>query len=118
MMLAIPVLAAAPRSSLREEATRAGDGEHAGKAHGEEAPAMSLSRRQMRTLRGIEQDLACSDPRLNDFFLLFSGGFRGYDMPRVERVSRWPSRMLGRLWPGRNVAERVASWYAEDWRDP
>lgn len=79
---------------------------------------MSLSRRQLRTLRGIERDLACSDPRLNDFFLLFSGGFRGYDMPRVERVSRWPSRMLARLWGGRNVTERVAAWYADNWHDP
>jgi hypothetical protein len=79
---------------------------------------VSLSRRQLRTLRGIEQDLACSDPRLNEFFLLFSGGFRGYDMPRVEHVSRWPSRLLGRLRLGRNVTERVAAWYAEDWRDP
>ena len=79
---------------------------------------MSLSRRQLRTLHGIEQDLACSDPRLNDFFLLFSKGFRGYDMPRVERVSRWPSRMLARLWGGRNVTERVAAWYADNWHDP
>ena len=79
--------------------------------------AVSLSRRQLRTLRGIERDLACSDPRLNEFFLLFSGGFRGYDMPRVERVSRWPSRMLARLWGGRNVTERVAAWYPENWHD-
>ena len=79
---------------------------------------MSLSRRQLRTLRGIERDLACSDPRLNEFFLLFSGGFRGYDMPRVERVSRWPARMLARLWVGRNVTERAAAWNAENWRDP
>jgi hypothetical protein len=111
-------LAAAPLSSLPEEAAAAGGGDDAGEAHGEEAPAVSLSRRQLRTLRGIEQDLACSDPRLNDFFLLFSGGFRGYDMPRVERVSRWPSRMLARLWGGRNVTERVAAWYADNWHDP
>jgi hypothetical protein len=117
MMLAAPGLAAAPRSSPREEAARAGGSEHAGEAQGEEAPAVSLSRRQLRTLHGIERDLACSDPRLNEFFLLFSGGFRGYEMPRVERVSRWPSRMLARLWGGRNVTERVAAWYAGNWRD-
>jgi hypothetical protein len=107
-----------PLSSPPEEAAAAYGGDHAVEAHGEEAPAVSLSRRQLRTLRGIEQDLACSDPRLNEFFLLFSGGFRGYDMPPVERVSRWPSRMLARLWGGRNVTERVAAWYAEEWRDP
>ncbi|MFY9670483.1 hypothetical protein [Trebonia sp.] len=111
-------LAAVPLSSPPEEAATAGGGDDAEEAHGEEAPAVSLSRRQLRTLRGIEQDLACSDPRLDDFFLLFSGGFRGYDMPPVERVSRWPSRMLGRLWGGRNVTERVAAWYAGNWHDP
>jgi len=110
-------LAAVPLSSPQEEAAAAGGGDDAGEAHVEEAPAVSLSRRQLRTLRSIEQDLACSDPRLNDFFLLFSGGFRGCDMPRVERVSRWPSRMLARLWGGRNV-ERVAAWYAGNWHDP
>ena len=87
-MLAALGLADTPRSSPREEAARASGSEHAREAQGEEAPAVSLSRRQLRTLRGIERDLACSDPRLNEFFLLFSGGFRGYDMPRVERVSR------------------------------
>jgi hypothetical protein len=111
-------LAAVPLSSPPEEATAADGGDHAEEAHGEEAPAVSLSRRQLRTLRGMERDLACSDPRLNEFFLLFSGGFRGYDMPRVERVSRWPSRMLARLWGGRNLTDRVVAWYAEDWRDP
>jgi hypothetical protein len=88
------------------------------KAHGEEAPAVSLSRRQSRTLRGIEEDLACSDPRLNEFFLLFSGGFRGYDMPPVAPLSLQPSRLLARVWGGRNVTERMAAWHAEYWRDP
>jgi hypothetical protein len=38
-------------------------------------------------------------------------------MPGVERVSRWPSRMLARLWGGRNV-ERVAAWYGGNGHDP
>jgi hypothetical protein len=111
-------LAAVPLSSPPEEAAPAGGGDDAGDDHGGEAPAVSLSRRQLRTLRGIEQDLACSDPRLNEFFLLFSGGFRSDGMPRVERLSRWPSRMLARLWGGRIVTERVAAWYAGNWHDP
>lgn len=78
---------------------------------------MSLSRRQRRTLRGIEQGLACSDPRLDEFFLLFSGGFRGCEMPRSERVPRWPSRMLARLYGRRGVSERVTAWSAENWHD-
>jgi hypothetical protein len=118
MMLAAPGPGAGPGSSARGEAAPAGGSEHAGEGQGEEAPAVSLSRRQLRTLRGIEQDLACSDPRLSEFFLLFSGGFRGYDMPPVERLSRWPSRLLARMWGGRNVTERMAAWHAENWHDP
>ena len=58
---------------------------------------MSLSRRQLRTLRGIECELAWSDPGLNEFFLYLAEVSRGCEMPRVERVARWPSRMLARL---------------------
>lgn len=79
---------------------------------------MSLSRRQLRTLRGIERDLACSEPGLNAWFLSFAEGLRGSDMPPVERVTRWPSRMLGRVWRGPGVSARVVAWYAENWRDP
>lgn len=79
---------------------------------------MTLSRHQLRTLRGIERDLACSDPHLDEFFLLFTEGFQGCEMPRVERVARWPSRMLARLWRRRRVSERTADWCAENWHDP
>ena len=75
---------------------------------------MSLSRGQQRTLRRIECDLASSDPRLKDFFLLFSSGFRGCEMPRVERLPRWPSQLLARLWRGRHVTERMVAWCAGD----
>jgi hypothetical protein len=88
------------------------------RARREEAPAVSLSRRQLRTLRDIERDLACSDPRLEEFFRLFTGGFRGCEMPRAERVARWPSRMLAKLWRGRSVSEWVTAWPAENWHDP
>jgi len=71
---------------------------------------VSLSRRQQRTLCRIERDLADSDPRLKEYFLLFSSGFRGCEMPRVERLPGWPSR----LWRGRHVTERVAAWCAGD----
>ena len=78
---------------------------------------MSLSRRQLRTLRGIERDLARSEPGLDAWFLSFAAAVRGCDMPQAERVPRWPSRMLGRVWRGPSVSARVAAWYAENWHD-
>ena len=84
---------------------------------------MSLSRRQLRPLREIERDVAGSDPRLSEFFLLFTESYRDCEMPPVERVTRWPSRMLARLWRGASVSERVVAWCAGDrsagnWEDP
>lgn len=75
---------------------------------------MSLSRRQSRTLRGIELDLAAADPSLNEFFLSFTLGAGRREMPRVERVTRWPFRPG----PERGVADRVRDWCAENWNDP
>jgi len=79
---------------------------------------VSLGRRQLRALRGIERDLVCSDPRLDEFFGYFGPPLRRREMPRAERVTRWPSRMWTRLCRGRTVTERVAAWCAENWRDP
>ena len=75
---------------------------------------MSLSRRQSRTLRGIELDLAASDPSLNEFFLSFTLRAGGREMPRVERVTRWPFRPG----PKRSVADRVRDCCADNWNDP
>jgi len=84
MVLIAPGLPGTTLSSPMEEAAAAGGGDHAG---------VGLSRRQLRILRRIERDLAYSDPRLKDFFLLFSSGFRGCEMPQVERLPRWPARL-------------------------
>ena len=65
-----------------------------------EGPTVSLSQRQLRTLRRMERDMAGTDPRLDELFLLFTQGFQGCEMPPVERVARWPSRMLARFWRG------------------
>jgi len=79
---------------------------------------VSLTRRQLRTLRGIERNLACSDPGLDAWFVSFAALLPGGDMPSAERVSRWPFRLLRRLWWGPSVSERVAAWCAGNWNDP
>jgi hypothetical protein len=48
----------------------------------------------------MERDMAGTDPRLDELFLLFTEGFQSCEMPPVERVARWPSRMLARFWRG------------------
>jgi hypothetical protein len=77
---------------------------------------VSLSRRRLRTLRDIEQDLAASDPGLSEFFLSFTVRADGVEMPRAERVARWPFRMLGRR--GQTVAGRGKDWCTDNWNDP
>ena len=81
---------------------------------------VSLNRRQLRTLRGIERCLAASDPGLSGFFLSFAerAGERG--RPRVERVSPWPLRMLAglRRGPGRRASAPVTGGCAENRNDP
>jgi hypothetical protein len=84
----------------------------------EEARAVSLSRRQLRTLRGLELDLTSSDPSLSAFYWSFTARTAGGQMPRAEHIAAWPFRMLDRLWPGRGVTERVRDWCAENWNDP
>ena len=75
---------------------------------------MSLSRRQVRTLRGIELDLAASDPSLNEFFGSFTSRPGGRETPRVERVTRWPFWLRRK----RSAGDRVRDWCAENWNDP
>jgi hypothetical protein len=79
---------------------------------------VSLSLRRLRALRGIERDLAASDPVLDEFFRRFADRAGARDMPRVEQVAPWPRRTLARLWRGRSVTERVKDWVAENWNEP
>lgn len=92
-----------------EEAVPSGGGEHAD---------VSLSLRRLRSLRRIEQDLAASDPGLDDLFRGFTERAGEHDMPRVEHLAPWPFPMLTRLWRGRSVTERVKDWVAENWNEP
>jgi hypothetical protein len=79
---------------------------------------VSLSRRRRRTLRGIERELAASEPGLHAFFLSFNARTGERDRPRVERIAPWPVRMLARLWGGPIVTERVKDASAEHRNDP
>jgi hypothetical protein len=79
---------------------------------------VSLRRRQQRVLRGMERDLAASEPGLHAFFLSFNSRSGGTEMPPLEHVVSWPLRTLDRLWPGRNVTERAKDQCAENREDP
>lgn len=76
----------------------------------------------LRSLRGIEHDLAVSDPDLFEFYWWFYIRTAGRKMPRAERVPAWPIRLLGwlvrRLWRGKSVKQRVRDWIDENWNDP
>lgn len=80
--------------------------------------SVSVSLRRLRALRGIERDLAASDPGLDELFRRFAERAGERDVPRLEQVAPWPFRMLGRLWHGRSVTERVKDWVAENWNEP
>jgi hypothetical protein len=53
-----------------------------------EHAVVSLHRRQLRTLRRIERDLAASDPCLDAFYQGFARRTRGYDLRWLEEVDR------------------------------
>jgi Protein of unknown function (DUF3040) len=79
---------------------------------------VNLRRRQQRTLRGIERDLADSDPDLDALFLAFARHVARREVPQVEKMSHWPPRILARLRRGRTGAEGMTDRCAENWNDP
>ena len=79
---------------------------------------MSLRRGQPRALRGIERDLAESDPRLNAYFLSFDSHAGRPMMPRLEKIGKGPLRIFARLRRRRTLAERMRDWCAQNWNDP
>ena len=79
---------------------------------------MSLRRGQSRALRGIERDLADSDPRLNAYFLSFAAHAGRPLVPRVEKIRARPLRIFARLRRRRTFAERMRDWCAQNWNDP
>ena len=80
---------------------------------------VSLRRRQLRILRGLERGLADSDPGLEALFLGFARRTGGHDMRWVEKTDtsrrRW---LIFRRRPEPGPAEPVRDQSAENWNDP
>jgi hypothetical protein len=74
--------------------------------------------RWMRTLQGIERDLAGSDPGLDALFRSFARRTGGHDVPWVEKLERRRFLMFGRRRRERTLTERMKDWTAENWKDP
>jgi hypothetical protein len=98
-----------PFSPPAGEALRYRAGEHA---------VVNLRRRQLRTLRGIERDLAGSDPGLDAMFRSFARRTGGPGVPWVEKIDRRRFWMLGRRRRQRSLTDRMKDWTAENWNDP
>jgi hypothetical protein len=71
---------------------------------------MSLRRGQRRALRGIERDLARSDPDLDRLFFSFGGLARTQEIPAAEKIRGRQFRLLARL--GQENRQRGGA----DWR--
>ena len=78
---------------------------------------MSLRRRQLRILRGIERDLADSDPGLDALYQGFARRTTGRDLRWLEKVDRRWFRIFSRR-RKRSLGERMKDWTAENWNDP
>jgi hypothetical protein len=91
------------------EAAARGGGDHS---------VVNLRRRQLRTLRRIERDLADSDPGLDALFRAFARHAARREVPRVEKMDYRPFRILARLRRGRSGTERMTDRCADNWNDP
>ena len=75
-----------------------------------------LTRR--RALREIERDLADSDPRLDDLFLLFTGMARGAKIPGTEKIRTVRTmrlRLLARPGPRSDRHQAGEDGSAQSW---
>jgi len=74
---------------------------------------LRLTRR--RALREIERDLADSDPRLDDLFLLFTGMTRGAKIPGTEKIRTMRLRLLARPGPRSDRHQAGEDGSAQSW---
>ena len=78
---------------------------------------VTMRRRWLRTLQGIERDLADSEPDLDALYRSFAQCTGGRDMSWVEQTDRRRFPMFGRR-RERTLTDRVKDWTAENWKDP
>ena len=79
---------------------------------------MSLRRRQLRILRGIERDISDSDPGLDALYLGFARRTGGQDMRWVEKIDHGRRWLFFRRRPEPALGEQVTDQSAENWNDP
>jgi hypothetical protein len=79
---------------------------------------VSLRRRHLRILRGMERELADSDPGLDALFLGFARRTNGRDMRWVEMIDRKRRWLFFRRRQAPSPGERMKDWSAENWNDP
>lgn len=79
---------------------------------------MSLRRRQLRILRGMERELADSEPGLDALFQGFARRTNGHDMRWVEIIDRRRRWLFFRRQQEPGPAERMKDRSAEKWNDP
>ena len=75
-----------------------------------------MIRRQLRrALRGIERELADSDPRLGELFLYFNACASGGKIPCTEKIRARPLGLLARIGhrmrPAPADFDRMATWW-------
>jgi hypothetical protein len=76
---------------------------------------MNLRLTRRRALREIERDLADSDPRLDELFLLFTGMARGAKMPGAEKIRTIRLRLLARPGPRPDRHQAGEDGSAQPW---
>jgi hypothetical protein len=79
---------------------------------------VSLRRRQLRILRGMERELADSEPGLDALFQGFARRTNGHDMRWVEMIDRRRCWRFFRRQPEPGPAEPIKDPSAENWNDP
>ncbi len=76
-----------------------------------------MRRSWLRTLQGIERDLADSDPGMDALFRSFAWRTGGRDMSWVERVGHRRFPLFWRRHKG-TPTDRMKDWTAGNWKDP
>jgi hypothetical protein len=76
---------------------------------------MNLRLTRRRALREIERDLADSDPRLDELFLLFTRLASGARIPGAEKIRTMPLRLLSRLGPQADRRRAGEDGRAQPW---